>query len=62
MMAVQSPTDPPETGHVIADVQALFVVAVVLGVSILRAGKTCSEFFDLSVVVSALMRQGQVPA
>jgi hypothetical protein len=32
MMAAQSLTDQTETGHMIADVQALFVVAVVLGV------------------------------
>jgi hypothetical protein len=36
IMAVQSFTDPMETGHLIADVPALFIVAVVLGVLMLR--------------------------
>jgi hypothetical protein len=40
IMAVQSFTDPMETGHLIADVPALFVVAIVLGVLMLRAEKT----------------------
>jgi hypothetical protein len=39
IMAVQSFTDPMETGHLIADVPALFIVAVVLGVLMLRAKK-----------------------
>jgi hypothetical protein len=40
IMAVQSSTDSAESGHLIADVPALFVVAVVLGVLMLRAKKT----------------------
>jgi hypothetical protein len=40
IMAVQSFTDPMETGHLIADVPALFIVAVVLGALMLRAKKT----------------------
>jgi hypothetical protein len=40
IMAVQSFTDPMETGHLIADVPALFIVAVVLGVLMLRAKRT----------------------
>jgi hypothetical protein len=40
IMAVQSFTDPMETGHLIADVPALFIVAVVLGLLMLRAKKT----------------------
>jgi hypothetical protein len=39
IMAGQSFTDPMETGHLIADVPALFIVAVVLGVLMLRAKK-----------------------
>jgi hypothetical protein len=39
IMAWQSFTDPMETGHLIADVPALFIVAVVLGVLMLRAKK-----------------------
>ena len=39
IMARQSFTDPMETGHLIADVPALFIVAVVLGVLMLRAKK-----------------------
>jgi hypothetical protein len=39
IMAGQSLTDPMETGHLIADVPALFIVAVVLGVLMLRAKK-----------------------
>lgn len=40
IMAVQSFTDPMETGHLVADVPALFVVAIVLGVLMLRTEKT----------------------
>jgi hypothetical protein len=40
IMAMQSFTDPMETGHLIADVPALFIVAVVLGVLMLRAKRT----------------------
>jgi hypothetical protein len=40
IMAGQAFTDPMETGHLIADVPALFIVAVVLGVLMLRAKKT----------------------
>lgn len=40
IMAVQSFTDPMERGHLVADVPALFVVAIVLGVLMLRAEKT----------------------
>ncbi len=39
IMAGQSFTDPMETGHLFADVPALFIVAVVLGVLMLRAKK-----------------------
>lgn len=39
IMAVQSFTDPMETGHLIADVPALFIVAVVLSLLMLRAKK-----------------------
>jgi len=39
IMAGQSFTDPMERGHLIADVPALFVVAVVLGVLMLQAKK-----------------------
>ena len=39
IMAGQSFTDPMETGHLIADVPALFIVAVVLGVLMLQAKK-----------------------
>jgi hypothetical protein len=39
IMAVQSVTDPAETGHLIADVPALFIVAIVLGVLMPRAQK-----------------------
>ena len=39
IMAGQSFTDPMERGHLIADVPALFIVAVVLGVLMLRAKK-----------------------
>ena len=39
IMAGQSLTDPMETGHLIADVPALFIVAVVLGVLMLQAKK-----------------------
>ena len=39
IMAVQSFTDPMETGHLIADVPALFIVAVVLGLLMLRTKK-----------------------
>jgi hypothetical protein len=39
IMASQSFIDPMETGHLIADVPALFIVAVVLGVLMLRAKK-----------------------
>jgi hypothetical protein len=37
IMAEQSFTDPMETGHLIADVPALFIVAALLGVLMLRA-------------------------
>ena len=37
IMAVQSVTDPAEMGHLIADVPALFIVAIVLGVLLPRA-------------------------
>jgi hypothetical protein len=36
IMAVQSLTDPMERGHLVADVPALFIVAVVLGVLMRR--------------------------
>jgi hypothetical protein len=36
IMAVQSLTDPMERGHLIADVPALFAVALVLGVLMMR--------------------------
>jgi len=39
IMAVQSFTDPMETGHLIADVPALFIVAAVLGLLMLRTKK-----------------------
>jgi len=39
IMAGQSFTDPMEAGHLIADVPALFIVAVVLGVLMQRAKK-----------------------
>jgi len=39
IMTGQSFTDPMERGHLIADVPALFVVAVVLGVLMLQAKK-----------------------
>jgi hypothetical protein len=39
IMAGQSFTDPMERGHLTADVPALFIVAVVLGVLMLRAKK-----------------------
>jgi len=39
IMAVQSVTDPMERGHLIADVPALFIVALVLAVLMLRAKK-----------------------
>lgn len=39
IMAGQSFTDPMETGHLIADVPALFIVAVVLSLLMLRAKK-----------------------
>jgi len=39
IMAVQSVTDPAETGHLIADVPALFIVAIALGVLLPRAQK-----------------------
>jgi hypothetical protein len=39
IMAVQSFTDPMETGHLIADVPALFIVAVLLSLLMLRAKK-----------------------
>ena len=39
IMAVQSLTDPAEKGHLIADVPALFIVAIVLGVLLPRAQK-----------------------
>jgi len=39
IMAAQSFTDPMETGHLIADVPALFIVAGVLGVLMLRVEK-----------------------
>jgi|ERR1700687_5053657 hypothetical protein len=39
IMAGQSFTDPMERGHLIADVPALFIVAVVLGVLMLQAKK-----------------------
>ena len=40
IMAVQSFADPMETGHLIADVPALFIVAAVLGVLMLRTKRT----------------------
>ena len=39
IMAAQSFADPMEKGHLIADVPALFIVAVVLGVLMTRAKK-----------------------
>jgi hypothetical protein len=39
IMAVQSFADPMEKGHLIADVPALFIVAIVLGVLMPRSGK-----------------------
>ena len=39
IMAAQSFTDPMERGHLIADVPALFIVAVVLSLLMLRAKK-----------------------
>lgn len=39
IMAVQSFTDPMETGHRIADVPALFLVAILLGVPLLQTRK-----------------------
>jgi len=39
IMAVQSFTDPMERGHLIADVPALLIVAVVLGVLMSRTAK-----------------------
>lgn len=39
IMAEQAFSDPMETGHLIADVPVLFVVAIVLGVLMLRAEK-----------------------
>jgi hypothetical protein len=39
IMTGQSFTDPMERGHLIADVPALFIVAVVLGVLMLQAKK-----------------------
>lgn len=39
IMAVQSFTDPMETGHRIADVPALFLVAILLGVPMLQTRK-----------------------
>jgi hypothetical protein len=39
IMAAQSLTDPAEKGHLIADVPALFIVAIVLGVLMPRAQK-----------------------
>jgi hypothetical protein len=39
IMAKQSFTDPMERGHLTADVPALFIVAVVLGVLMLQAKK-----------------------
>jgi len=39
IMTVQSLTDPAEKGHLIADVPALFIVAIVLGVLMPRAQK-----------------------
>jgi hypothetical protein len=39
IMAGQSFTDPMESGHLIADVPALFIVAVVLSLLMLRAKK-----------------------
>jgi hypothetical protein len=39
IMAVQSFADPMERGHLIADVPALFIVAVVIGVLMLRTKK-----------------------
>ena len=39
IMAVQSLADPMERGHLIADVPALFIVALVLGVLMVRAKK-----------------------
>lgn len=39
IMAAQSVTDPAEKGHLIADVPALFIVAIVLGVLMPRAQK-----------------------
>ena len=40
IMAVQSFRDPMEKGHLIGDVAALFVVAILLGVLMQRTGKT----------------------
>jgi hypothetical protein len=39
IMAWQSLTDPAEKGHLVADVPALFIVAIVLGVLLPRAQK-----------------------
>ena len=39
IMAVQSFSDPMERGHLIADVPALFIVALVLGALMLRVKK-----------------------
>jgi hypothetical protein len=39
IMTEQSFADPMETGHLIADVPALFIVAGVLGVLMLRTKK-----------------------
>jgi len=39
-MAVQSFSDAAERGHLLADVPALFVIAIVLGVLMPRATKT----------------------
>ena len=39
IMAAQSWTDPAERGHLIADVPALLIVAIVLGVLLPRAQK-----------------------
>ena len=39
IMTVQSFTDPMEGGHLIADVPALFIVAIVLGVLMRQAQK-----------------------
>jgi hypothetical protein len=39
IMAVQSLIDPAEKGHLIADVPALFIVAIVLGLLLPRAQK-----------------------